>query len=58
LICSGHGGFLLRQALEDGLLAERFGLNHQIWLSDELGEGLSRCAPAYAVAQLGSEQAD
>lgn len=56
MICSGHGGFLLRQALEDGLLANRFGLSEQIWLSDKLGEGLSRCAPAYAVAQLASEQ--
>lgn len=58
MICSGHGGFLLRQALEDGMLFERFGLDNQIWLSDQLGEGLSRCAPAYAVAQLASESLD
>jgi probable H4MPT-linked C1 transfer pathway protein len=55
LICSGHGGFLLRQALEDGLIANRFGLTQQTWLSDLLGEGLSRCAPAYAVARLASQ---
>lgn len=55
LICSGHGGFLLRQTLEDGLLANRFGFKKQTWLSDHLGESLSRCAPAYAVAQLASQ---
>jgi probable H4MPT-linked C1 transfer pathway protein len=58
MICAGHGSFLLRQTLEDGLLASRFGLGDQIWLSDKLGEGLSRCAPAFAVAQLASEQSD
>jgi probable H4MPT-linked C1 transfer pathway protein len=55
MICSGHGSFLLRQALEDGLLANRFGLTEQIWLEDKLGDGLSRSAPAYAVAQLAAE---
>lgn len=55
MICSGHGGFLVRQALEDGMLSQRFGLSQQIWLCDQLGEGLSRCAPAFAVAQLASE---
>lgn len=58
MICAGHGGFLLREALEDGVVASRFGLGQQIWLSDKLGEGLSRCAPAFAVAQLASEQVD
>ncbi|MFN5187455.1 MAG: hydantoinase/oxoprolinase family protein [Planctomycetota bacterium] len=58
MICAGHGGFLLRQTLEDGLLASRFGFGDQIWLSDKLGEGLSRCAPAFAVSQLASEQSD
>lgn len=58
MVCAGHGGFLLREALEDGVVASRFGLGQQIWLSDKLGGGVSRCAPAFAVAQLASEQVD
>ena len=55
IISSGHGGFLLRQTLEDGTLAQRFGLQEQIWLEDRLGQEHSRSAPAYAVSQLAAE---
>jgi hypothetical protein len=36
-------------------LAQRFGLQEQIWLDDRLGQEHSRSAPAYAVSQLAAE---
>ena len=48
---SGHGDFLIEAALaECGWDGERFRLK------ELLGENLSRCAPAYAIATLASEE--
>lgn len=51
IIVCGHGGFLLEDALE----IASWNIPKLEW-SKTLGEGLSRCAPAYAIAVLAQEQ--
>jgi probable H4MPT-linked C1 transfer pathway protein len=58
LICSGHGEFLVREALKDGALANRFGITGRCNLSEKLGPDFSRVAPALAVAQLAQETSE
>jgi probable H4MPT-linked C1 transfer pathway protein len=58
LICSGHGEFLVREALKDGTLANRFGITSRCNLSEKLGPDFSRVAPALAVAQLAQETSE
>ncbi len=53
IIVCGHGGFLL----EDALQIATWNIPKLEW-SKMLGEGLSRCAPAYAIAVLAQEQLD
>jgi probable H4MPT-linked C1 transfer pathway protein len=53
IIVCGHGGFLL----EDALRIASWNIPKLEW-SKMLGEGLSRCAPAYAVAVLAQQQLD
>jgi hypothetical protein len=53
IIVCGHGGFLL----EDALQIATWNIPKLEW-SKLLGEGLSRCAPAYAIAVLAQEQLD
>ncbi len=52
VILSGEGEFLARRALEVVQLGAKV-----VSLKDELGEGISRCAPAHAVAVLAREDA-
>ena len=52
LILSGHGEFLARAALSQFAIPAPF-----VILRDELGEAVSRCAPAHAVAVLAREWA-
>ena len=51
IIVCGHGGFLL----EDALQLASWEIPKIAW-AEMLGEGLSRCAPAYAIAVLAQEQ--
>ncbi|MFN7890501.1 MAG: hydantoinase/oxoprolinase family protein [Pirellula sp.] len=53
IIVCGHGSFLL----EDALQIATWNIPKLEW-SKMLGEGLSRCAPAYAIAVLAQEQLD
>jgi probable H4MPT-linked C1 transfer pathway protein len=53
IIVCGHGGFLL----EDALQLAAWNIPKLEW-SKMLGEGLSRCAPAYAIAVLAQKQLD
>jgi probable H4MPT-linked C1 transfer pathway protein len=58
LISSGHGDFLIREALKDLLHSKSPYKLSQFSLSDQLGQNYSRVAPALAVAQLARETAD
>lgn len=58
LISSGHGDFLIREALKDLLHPKSPYKLSQFYLTEQLGQNYSRVAPALAVAQLARETAD
>jgi probable H4MPT-linked C1 transfer pathway protein len=52
IVVSGQGEFLLREMLTCRRRSPEFGDAQVLSLSERLGEGLSRVAPAYALARL------